>query len=90
MKIKIFFPSLEEIELRTMKSSFVLSLMAAVPIVLACDSCYGPQDAVVHTRNVPRMQPGVESATTGPKSALEWGQINFMHTVSRSRRSGFI
>jgi hypothetical protein len=65
-----------------MRSSSILGLLAAaVPAALACDSCYGPQDAVEHVRNVPRMQPGVPSATTGPKNPLEWGQINFMHTV---------
>jgi 2',3'-cyclic-nucleotide 2'-phosphodiesterase (5'-nucleotidase family) len=45
-------------------------------------SCYGPlKDDVVLTRNVRRMQPDAQNATTTPKSPLEWGQINFMHTT---------
>lgn len=65
-----------------MKSfSLYTSLVAALPAVLACDSCYGPQDEVVHTRNVRRMQPGVPDATVGPKGPLEWGTLNFLHTV---------
>jgi hypothetical protein len=65
-----------------MKSfAFYSCLTAALPAVLACDSCYGPQDTVIHTRNVRRMQPGVPGATVGPKAPLEWGQLNFLHTV---------
>lgn len=33
------------------------------------------------TRNVRRMQPDAENATTGPRGPLEWGQINFLHTT---------
>jgi hypothetical protein len=65
-----------------MKSFALYSyLVVALPTVLACDSCYGPQDEVVHTRNVRRMQPGVPNATVGPSSPLEWGQLNFIHSV---------
>jgi hypothetical protein len=68
-----------------MKSfSFYSCLAAALPVVLACDSCYGPQDEVVHVRNVRRMQPGAPGATVGPSSPLEWGQLNFLHTVRAS------
>jgi hypothetical protein len=31
------------------------------------------------------MQPGASDATVYPKSPLEWGQLNFLHTVSRTR-----
>jgi hypothetical protein len=56
-------------------------LTVALPTALACDSCYDPQDEIAHTRNVRRMQPGAPNATVGPGSHLEWGQLNFIHTV---------
>lgn len=58
----------------------VASLAGALP-ALSCDSCYGPQNDVVLTRNVRRMQPDAQNATTGPRAPLEWGQINFLHTT---------
>ena len=46
------------------------------------DSCYGPlKDDIILTRNVRRMQPDAQNATTRPKGPLEWGQINFLHTT---------
>jgi hypothetical protein len=48
---------------------------------LTCDDCYGPINHVEHVRQVKRMQPGAPNATYGPTRALEWGQINFLHTV---------
>jgi hypothetical protein len=60
--------------------SFVLGTV--VTVALACDSCYGPAAQDIHVRNVRRMQPGDQNATTLPKGPLEWGQINFLHTVS--------
>jgi 2',3'-cyclic-nucleotide 2'-phosphodiesterase (5'-nucleotidase family) len=36
---------------------------------------------VVQTRLVRRMQPGARNAVTGPNRALEWGQVNFLHTT---------
>lgn len=47
----------------------------------ACNDCYGPQNDVILTRHVRRMQPESLGATTGPKGPLEWGQINFLHTT---------
>ena len=64
-----------------MRLSTVFSVAAAASSTLACDSCYGPSSAVVHERNVRRMQPEASNATSGPKSPLEWGQLNFLHTV---------
>jgi 2',3'-cyclic-nucleotide 2'-phosphodiesterase (5'-nucleotidase family) len=58
--------------------------MATVELLLvvsACDGCYGPQDGVILTRYVRRMQPEAPNATTGPKRPLEWGQVNFVHTT---------
>jgi len=66
-----------------MRSSIIFSLAAAVRAALACDSCYGPASAVVHERHVRRMQPEASNATSGPKAPLEWGQLNFLHTVSQ-------
>jgi hypothetical protein len=67
-----------------MRSSTLFGLAAAVSSVIACDSCYGPANEVVHERLVRRMQPGVADATVGPTSPLEWGQLNFLHTVGHS------
>ena len=65
-------------------STFAAIASLAVP-TLACGgdhSCYGPlKDDVVLTRNVRRMQPDAQNATTGPKKPLEWGQINFLQTT---------
>ncbi len=62
-----------------------LAFSAFVSIALDCEghnSCYGPlTDDVVLTRNVRRMQPDAQNATTTPKAPLEWGQINFIHTT---------
>lgn len=62
-----------------MRPILLLGLVAAA---LACDSCYGPSSEVIHERNVRRMQPEAQDATVGPKAPLEWGQLNFLHTVS--------
>ncbi|TVY85403.1 Secreted protein [Lachnellula suecica] len=64
-----------------MRSSTLLSLAGAVNAALACDSCYAPASAVVHERNVRRMQPEASGAASGPKDPLEWGQLNFLHTT---------
>jgi hypothetical protein len=65
-----------------MRSSILLTLAAAASQSFACDSCSGALNEVVHERNVRRMQPEASGATTGPKAPLEWGQINFLQTVS--------
>lgn len=59
----------------------ILSAAVAVVTVEACGGCYGPASEVVHERNVRRMQPDASGATVGPKAELEWGQLNFLHTV---------
>jgi hypothetical protein len=65
--------------------SFVIGLAAIIPLAVACgtdgESCYGPVNTVEHVRHVKRIQPGAPDAPYGPKSALEWGQVNFLHTV---------
>lgn len=69
-----------------MKSVSIASALAALaPLAIACgtdsDSCYGPVNTVEHVRHVKRIQPGAPDAPYGPKSALEWGQVNFLHTT---------
>jgi len=68
-----------------MRSFAFGAFIATVAPALACEghnSCYGPlKDDVVLTRNVRRMQPDAQNATTTPKAPLEWGQINFLHTT---------
>ncbi|ORX95050.1 Metallo-dependent phosphatase-like protein, partial [Clohesyomyces aquaticus] len=68
-----------------MRSSTLIGIATALFTgSLACEgdhSCYGPQNDVVLTRNVRRMQPDAQNATVGPKGPLEWGQINFLHTT---------
>lgn len=59
-----------------------LNLLAALATAAAaCDSCYGPQNDVTLTRNVRRMQPDAQKAVDFPNRALEWGQLNFLHTT---------
>ncbi|KAI1377477.1 Metallo-dependent phosphatase-like protein [Hypoxylon crocopeplum] len=68
--------------MRSPSSTLVLGV-ALMPIrsSLACSSCYGPTDHVEHVRHVKRMQPEAINATYGPTRALEWGQLNFLHTT---------
>lgn len=49
---------------------------------LACGDCYDENKSVEHVRHVKKGQPGASSAAYGPTKALEWGQVNFLHTVS--------
>jgi len=65
-----------------MRSLTLFSLAAIVSTAVACDSCYGPSSEVVHERLVRRMQPEASDSTVDPKAPLEWGQLNFLHTVS--------
>ncbi|KAK4176093.1 Metallo-dependent phosphatase-like protein [Triangularia setosa] len=60
----------------------LLAATALGPLVLACDSCYGPIDEHVskHVRVVKRMQPGALDAQYGPTRPLQWGQLNVLHT----------
>ncbi|KAK8089401.1 hypothetical protein PG997_004362 [Apiospora hydei] len=61
--------------------SLLLGLAVGAPSCLACGGCYGPTSHVEHVRHVKRIQPGAPNATYGPTRALEWGQVNFLHTV---------
>ncbi|KAI8622868.1 Metallo-dependent phosphatase-like protein [Xylariaceae sp. FL1651] len=56
-------------------------LLVLAPAALACEGCFGPTNHVEHVRHVKRMQPDALNATYGPTRALEWGQLNFLHTT---------
>ncbi|KAI1452001.1 Metallo-dependent phosphatase-like protein [Annulohypoxylon moriforme] len=58
-----------------------LGLLPLIHGSLACSGCFGPVDHVEHVRHVKRMQPEAINATYGPTRALEWGQLNFLHTT---------
>lgn len=70
-----------------------LSILGRAAATLACESCYGPQEHVVRTRNIypqapnqgslaKRMQPDAQNASYGPsRGPLAWGQLNVIHTT---------
>ncbi|XMA08171.1 hypothetical protein WAI453_000962 [Rhynchosporium graminicola] len=64
-----------------MRSLSLYVLTAAVSGAVAGDSCYGPSSEVVHERLIRRIQPESQESATDPRSPLEWGQIQFMHTT---------
>lgn len=65
-----------------MRPSIPLSVAALASATWACDSCFGPINKVEHVRHAKRMQPDAANATYGPtRGALEWGQLNFLHTT---------
>ena len=47
----------------------------------ACESCEHPERDVVLTRDVRRMQPDAQNASSLPRAELAWGQLNFLHTT---------
>ncbi|KAF2970400.1 hypothetical protein GQX73_g3246 [Xylaria multiplex] len=55
--------------------------LAFTPVTRACGDCYAPANHIEHVRHVKRMQPDALNATYGPTRALEWGQLNFLHTT---------
>jgi 2',3'-cyclic-nucleotide 2'-phosphodiesterase (5'-nucleotidase family) len=60
----------------------VIALLVAITSSCEVNTCSGPLlNDVVLTRNVRRMQPDAQNSSTGPKTPLEWGQINFLHTT---------
>ena len=76
-----------------MKVARGVTVCAFAAASLACESCYGPQDGIVHTRQIhplaprfdvleKRMQPDAQSAAYGPTNGpLAWGQLNVIHTT---------
>ncbi|KAI1776001.1 Metallo-dependent phosphatase-like protein [Hypoxylon cercidicola] len=67
--------------MRLFISCLLLDVLALVPSSLACSGCTGSTGHVEHVRHVKRMQPSAINATYGPTRALEWGQLNFLHTT---------
>ena len=79
-----------------MMVSFLLVLGFAAS-AFACESCYGPQDDIVRTREVypirpnqnlvKRMQPDAQAAAYGPTHGeLAWGQLNVIVRDSNTPR----
>ncbi|KAI1076330.1 Metallo-dependent phosphatase-like protein [Whalleya microplaca] len=62
-------------------NSILALALLVIRYSLACSGCYGPTNLIEHVRHVKRMQPGALNATSGPSRALEWGQLNFLHTT---------
>ena len=62
-------------------SSSALALASVLSTAYACESCEHPERDVVLTRNVRRMQPDVQNASSLPRAPLAWGQLNFLHTT---------
>ena len=62
-------------------SLWALTALALSTPVLACESCEHPEQDVVMTRHVRRMQPDAQNATTTPRGPLAWGSLNFLHTT---------
>ncbi|KAI1414217.1 Metallo-dependent phosphatase-like protein [Hypoxylon sp. FL1857] len=67
--------------MRFLNPAPVLGVLALVRSSLACSGCLGSSGHVEHVRHVRRMQPDAINATYGPTRALEWGQLNFLHTT---------
>ncbi|KAF3064909.1 hypothetical protein GL218_02310 [Daldinia childiae] len=64
------------------KSAVVLGVLGFIRNVVACSGCSVSVGHVVeHVRHVKRMQPDAINTTYGPTRALEWGQLNFLHTT---------
>ncbi|KAI0424800.1 ser/Thr protein phosphatase family [Xylaria sp. FL1042] len=55
--------------------------LALAPATRACEGCYAPANHIEHVRHVKRMQPDALNASYAPMRALEWGQLNFLHTT---------
>jgi 2',3'-cyclic-nucleotide 2'-phosphodiesterase (5'-nucleotidase family) len=67
--------------MRVGTSIWASALLALSTPVLACESCEHPEQDVVMTRNVRRMQPDAQNSTGVPRGPLAWGQLNFLHTT---------
>ncbi|KAI1761394.1 Metallo-dependent phosphatase-like protein [Hypoxylon sp. FL1150] len=67
--------------MRPFSSYLLLGILGIVPSSLACSGCSDSTSPIEHIRHVKRMQPGAINATYGPTRALEWGQLNFLHTT---------
>ena len=59
-----------------MKASVLFTFACSALPIFGCENCQGD-----HVRNVRRMQPEAQNATTAPRGPLAWGQLNFLHTT---------
>ncbi|KAI5204172.1 calcineurin-like phosphoesterase [Aureobasidium subglaciale] len=57
------------------------ALLALGTPILGCETCEHPEQDVVMTRHVRRMQPDAQNSTSSPRGPLAWGQLNFLHTT---------
>ncbi|KAK3110985.1 hypothetical protein LTR53_014187 [Teratosphaeriaceae sp. CCFEE 6253] len=64
-----------------MKLSSCALALASLSTAFACEPCEHPERDVILTRNVKRMQPEAQNATSAPRAPLAWGQLNFLHTT---------
>ncbi|KAI4741315.1 calcineurin-like phosphoesterase [Aureobasidium sp. EXF-12298] len=62
-------------------SVWASALLAFSTPILACESCEHPEQDVVMTRHVRRMQPDAQNTTVEPRGPLAWGQLNVLHTT---------
>ena len=67
--------------MRVGTSVWASALLALSAPVHACQSCEHPEQDVVMTRNVRRMQPDAQNSSALPRGPLSWGQLNFLHTT---------
>lgn len=67
--------------MRVTNSAWTSALLALATPVFACESCEHPEQDVVMTRHVRRMQPDAQNATVAPRGPLAWGQLNVLHTT---------
>ncbi|CAD0011077.1 unnamed protein product [Aureobasidium pullulans] len=67
--------------MRVTNSAWASALLALATPVFACESCEHPEQDVVMTRHVRRMQPDAQNATVAPRGPLAWGQLNVLHTT---------
>jgi 2',3'-cyclic-nucleotide 2'-phosphodiesterase (5'-nucleotidase family) len=67
--------------MRVGTSVWASALLALSTPVFACQSCEHPEQDVVMTRNVRRMQPDAQNSSAVPRGPLAWGQLNFLHTT---------
>ncbi|TIA86569.1 calcineurin-like phosphoesterase [Aureobasidium pullulans] len=67
--------------MRVTNSAWASALLALATPVFACESCEHPEQDVVMTRHVRRMQSDAQNATVAPRGPLAWGQLNVLHTT---------
>ncbi|KAK3677019.1 hypothetical protein LTR78_003224 [Recurvomyces mirabilis] len=64
--------------MRFLTIAFAASLVSTT---VACESCEHSERDIIQTRNVRRMQPEAQNASSLPRAPLAWGQLNVIHTT---------